>query len=159
MDNLRVRWLEGLPPAQLPVTQVYGFCFDGVGRILLIHDATGYSLPGGKPEMHESFVETLGREVKEEAQAVIDGVKIFGYQLVEGDSQWFGGTRYAQVRAVARIVALLPPAADPSTGHTYQRMLCRPIDVARLLRWGPTGDIQVRSAIQLARAMWNFRSE
>jgi len=129
-------WIEGISPSHLSVTQVYGFCFSHDGRLLLIEDSGRFGLPGGKPEGKESYEETLRREVREEAQAIIGEVVLLGYQFVEGDRTTLEGAPYAQLRAIAPLQELLPSAVDPASGRMYRRILCPPRVAPRLLGWG-----------------------
>lgn len=140
-------WHEQEPPASRPVKQVYGYCFNKQGDILLIDDEGVYGLPGGKPEDSESWEETLRREVLEEAQAKVDSITYLGYQLVEGD----GDTPYAQVRMFARVEELFPVAVDPATGRQYRRTFHKLREACRLLSWGESGRRQIQAAVRLAR--------
>lgn len=58
-DNIQVKWIESNYVPALPVTQVYGYCFDEDGKILLIKDQNIFTLPGGTPEHGESIENTL----------------------------------------------------------------------------------------------------
>jgi len=158
MNTLRMTWVDGAVPHHLAVTQVYGYCFDDEGRVLLIQDAEDrFGLPGGKPEGHETYEETLRREVIEEAQIILGDIKLCGYQLVEGDRSRMNGAPYAQVRTVARIISILPAAQDPATGWTYRRVVCPPAFVPDLLQWNrAAGTLQMTAAFRLARRTWGF---
>jgi hypothetical protein len=61
-------WVVGLPPADLPVTQVYGWCFTTDGALIVLEDDGDYTLPGGTPEAGETFAKTVRREAREEGQ-------------------------------------------------------------------------------------------
>jgi ADP-ribose pyrophosphatase YjhB (NUDIX family) len=146
--------MESAVPDGLPVRQVSGFCFDGEGRILLIDDGGQFGLPGGKPEEHERFDETMRREALEEAQVVLGEVRFLGYQRVEGDLGLMDGTPYAQIRAIAQIAEILPSAPDPASGRVYRRFLCPASVVAGMLRWGKAADTQAAAACRLAQQTW-----
>lgn len=96
----------------VPVRQVYGFCFDGTGRVLLREDAGRYGLPGGKPEHGEDAPAVLARECREESQITIGEPVYLGYQEVTED----GLPPYAQLRLAARITDFLP--RDPTLTPT-----------------------------------------
>jgi 8-oxo-dGTP diphosphatase len=132
---ISVRWVDGLPPDELPVTQVYGWCFTPDGALIVLEDGGQYTLPGGKPETGETFAETLRREAREEGQLILGAILPFGYRLVEGDPAVLGGKPYAQVRAVALVERLLPPAMDPATGRWYRRLAVPPEEALRRLAW------------------------
>ena len=142
----KLEWCLGAPPRDLPVTQVYGFCFDQRGEILLTFDQGTYGLPGGKPESDETPEETLIREVLEEVQCEIANLEYTGYQLVTGDPDKFGGASYAQLRYACRVTRLLPQIPDVATGRLIDRRFASPTDAAALLGWGDNGRQQIASA-------------
>jgi 8-oxo-dGTP pyrophosphatase MutT (NUDIX family) len=162
MNSIQTQFLKGDVPAGLPVTQVYGFCFDNDGRVLVIADHARmlYELPGGKPELGETNEETLRREVTEEAQTHLGDINFIGYQMVEGDDYLKDSQPYAQVRAIARIKEVLPAAPDPATGLTFRRFLCPARSALALLGWdGPSAAMQVDAAIRGARELWAISSD
>ena len=143
---LKLEWCLGAPPRDLPVTQVYGFCFDQRGEILLTFDQSSHGLPGGKPESDETPQETLIREVLEEVQCEIADLEYIGYQLVTDDSSKFGGAAYAQLRYACLITTLLPQMPDVATGRLIDRRFASPSRAAALLDWGDNGRQQIASA-------------
>lgn len=155
-NDIRVQWVASEYAPSLPITQVYGYCFNEKGQILLIKDQGSFNLPGGKPEKGESFEETLHREVLEEAQAFLGDTLLFGYQLVWEDSKPLVGQSYAQLRMIAQIIKLLPSGIDPATGRQYERCLYRPEQVQEVLRWGQSGQAQLSRACLLAKTRWNI---
>jgi len=57
-----------------------GLCVTGDGEIVLIsEDGERWDLPGGRPEGHETWEETLRREVREEACATIGHARLLGF--------------------------------------------------------------------------------
>ena len=147
------KWVEAAVPQGMSVTQVYGFVFNAEMQILLRKDNQKYGLPGGRPEAGEDeFGVTLSRECLEEVQARIGSECYLGYQLVQEED---GSAAYAQVRMIARLVALDPAAPDPDTGRVYDRVFADATDTARLLSWGDVGRDQVRAAVQLAKNRWS----
>jgi 8-oxo-dGTP diphosphatase len=138
------RWLLEPVPVGMQVRQVYGFCFDGGGRLLLREDDGSFGLPGGTPEEGEpDYAVVLQREALEESQVRLAQPHYLGYQEVVGDED---APPYAQVRLIALIEEFLPRQPDPATGRTYRRLLT-PINRApALLDWGLDGLLQSASA-------------
>jgi 8-oxo-dGTP diphosphatase len=81
------RWIPEPPPLGIVVRQVYGFCFDDSGRVLLTAEAGRYGLPGGRPETGEDHHATLARECLEESQILIGEPLYIGYQEATDDGQ------------------------------------------------------------------------
>ncbi|MBS2961506.1 NUDIX hydrolase [Actinocrinis puniceicyclus] len=143
------RWISGARPTDLQVRQVYGFCFDERGRVLLRVDGEDYGLPGGRPERGEDATATLARECMEESQIEIARPLYFGYLRVTDD----GGPPYAQLRMAARITAFLPRHPDPDTGRTYRRLLVPLYKAPALLGWGTDGLLQAAGAVHAAELL------
>lgn len=140
------RWLTEPPPRDMRVGQVYGFCFDDSGRVVLYEDDGTYNLPGGTPEPGEDTLATLERECLEESQITLTATIYLGYQEVTED----GKAPYAQLRYVARIGTFLPRRPDPDNGRTYGRLLTPINRVPALLDWGIEGLFQAADAARAA---------
>jgi 8-oxo-dGTP diphosphatase len=134
---------------------VYGFCFRPDGHLLLLQTAGGFTLPGGKPEAGEDLVATLRREAMEEARVTLGEIVLIGHQVVEGDASVNQGRPYAQLRAVALLDRVLPPAPDPATGEQYSRRFCPPPMAVMLLSW-PHGAEQIGLAHATGRRRWGI---
>lgn len=142
-------WFSGPVPAHLLVRQVWGFCFDELGRVLLRLDQDGYGLPGGRPEPGEAeFADTLVRECLEETQTLLSQINYLGYQEVDDEN---GEPSYAQVRMIARITEIRPAAPDPDTGSVYGRLLTGTARAGELLAWGEGSRMQIAAAAALAQ--------
>lgn len=141
-----LEWRRHAPSHDLPVTRVYGFCFNQQGEILLTFDQGSYGLPGGKPENDETHEETLIREVLEEVQCEIADLEYIGYQHVTIDPDKLIGAAYAQLRYACRVTKLLPQMVDVATGRFIDRRFASPTDAAALLDWGDNGRQQIASA-------------
>ncbi|MFF3359087.1 NUDIX hydrolase [Streptomyces sp. NPDC002917] len=140
------RWITAPLPEDIPVRQVYGFCFDDTGRVLLREDAGRYGLPGGKPEADEDVPTVLARECREESQITIGEPIYLGYQEVTEH----GRPPYAQLRLAARITGFLPREPDPDTGRTYGRLIAPLNKAPALLDWGIDGLLQAAAAVRAA---------
>lgn len=139
----RVGWY---PPPDPPPGTPHGaaaVCVSG-GRVVLVSDdGRKWGLPGGRPEPHEQWVDTLRREVGEEACTVVERARLLGFTrgvCVRGPEQGLGLVRSmwrAEVRLqrwaprfeiVHRRLVPAPEAlrlvisAEPGVGPIYRRM-------------------------------------
>ncbi|HEV3156256.1 MAG TPA: NUDIX domain-containing protein [Candidatus Baltobacteraceae bacterium] len=121
----RFRWCPEEVPDGISVRQVYGFCFDRFGLVLLQEDAGRFNLPGGKPEAGEDPPSVLARECLEESQIIISATGYLGYQEVSDDE---GKAPFAQLRLVAR------------------RFLTSIEKAPAFLNWGVDGSLQSAAA-------------
>ena len=82
-DNGQEWLVSWHPPAGAPPGKMHGataICVATAGSVVLVRaDGGTWSLPGGRPEPGESWRETLHREVREEACAVVTGATLLGY--------------------------------------------------------------------------------
>ncbi|MGW2376305.1 NUDIX hydrolase [Kitasatospora sp. NPDC001683] len=144
-----MRWYAAPVPQGLPVRQVYGYLFDGEGRVLLQDDLGRFNLPGGKPEPGEEDYHTiLARESLEESQVAIGRTAYLGYVRVEDP----GEEPYAQVRLAGLLEEFLERAPDESTGRTYRRLMTSLDRAPGLLQWGEHGTAQAETAAVVAAA-------
>jgi ADP-ribose pyrophosphatase YjhB (NUDIX family) len=88
------------PPRELTI-QSSGVCFTKDGKITLVGHGTGWLLPGGYPEKHETLEEALIREIAEEACARVLDLEYLGSikcrelpPLKEGNPPLFYQARY-----------------------------------------------------------------
>ncbi len=70
-------WISGGEIPQEGVSQVSGYVFNE-NKELLIVKTKNWTIPGGHPEEGEGHVETLKREIMEEAMVEIDNIKYLG---------------------------------------------------------------------------------
>lgn len=120
----------------VPLTQAYAICYNSDGEALILDqkgDGT-WTLPGGTVELGETTVQTLEREVMEEADIRITDVKLLGVQEVTSEKT----TNY-QTRYVAKIKELLPQTIDPAKGRIHERKFVQITQVNDYLKWGKTG--------------------
>ena len=116
-------------PAGLPVRQVSGVCFAGAGEVVLVsEDGHAWTLPGGRPEGHETPQQTLAREVLEEACAEVLACTLLGWQRVDDPRE----PPYLQLRYAARV-----RLNDFQPEHeTLHRRLVSRQDFLSVLSWG-----------------------
>jgi 8-oxo-dGTP diphosphatase len=139
-------WIPGQSPRDLsPITQVYGFCFDNIGRLLVQrHDGNPWQIMGGSPEPGETPEQTLTREVDEEVNIDISNIVYLGAQLVENPN----GKKSYQIRYAARITKIKPRKADPARGIIRQRKFIDPKVYGHISNWGKIGQAMSDLAIE-----------
>jgi len=135
----RPAWFTLMAPGWLPpagsVTQVYGLCFDPTGRVVLVCLGDGFwTLPGGQVEPGETLVDTLVREVGEEACARVVRARYLASQHIWDPQAPAGPTSYYQARFWARV------ELDPwqPRHETVARSLVAPALVPSRLSWTRT---------------------
>ncbi|SIO89116.1 NUDIX hydrolase [Nocardiopsis sp. JB363] len=145
------------PPADLPITQVYGYVFDDLGRVVVLYDEElgAWNLPGGtpEPEIDQDSVATLEREVWEEVQVRFDDPVYLGYQSV---SEAGGPPLRAQLRMAARLVEVGERTPDPDNGRVHIRRRCSLPEAERLLDWGAPAQEQFKGAAKVAEQRWRL---
>ncbi len=134
-----------------PITQAYGVLFNSKGKILIL-DQTGdkkWTLPGGTVEEGESLVQTLKREVKEEANATITDIKLIGIQRVEDPQNKNTNQRlHYQSRFIAKISKLLPQVIDPAKNRIHEQKFVSPKEINNYIKWGITGKAIFADAVE-----------
>lgn len=116
------------------VTQVYGLCLTSDHQLLLVsQDGESWTLPGGRPEPGETHVDTLTREVWEEACARVTAQRYLGAQRVVDPSE---GAPYYQLRYLARVTV---EPFRPRHEMRHRRLV--DLEAAKRLLWGGTSRI------------------
>ncbi|MDG6103139.1 NUDIX domain-containing protein [Dactylosporangium aurantiacum] len=70
------------PPGERPAGRAHGangVCLAGAELVLISHDGVHFGLPGGRPEGDETDLETLCREMREEACVRVAEARLLGH--------------------------------------------------------------------------------
>jgi len=105
-----------------------------------------WTIPGGHPESNETPVETLEREVMEEACTTLKNIKYIGaVEVVENNETYY------QLRYTARVLDVLPFNKE---WETSERLFVALEDLHNHITWskGVTFSEQIKSA----RKIWNI---
>lgn len=92
----------------LPVNQVYAWLFTHDNKIAIVSkDGRKWQLPGGKPNKHETYLQTIVREVTEETGINTDSVssqyKFFGYYDILETDNLKNDDEYLQLRVSLKL--------------------------------------------------------
>ncbi len=156
--DLILIWHESdIIPKGKKISQVSAFCLDRNGNVLIIKNEHGWGLPGGHPEAGETIEETLRREIKEEADAVIaDNFKLIAYiEVVDPDNNSIEGRNYLQLRFLCQLTEV-----DNFKGNfeTSDRRLIKPEELPQYISWMKNSDIgkaQYELFLKLLRNKFN----
>ena len=149
-QDWRVGWY---PPPDPPAGTPHGaaaLCLSGAQVVMVSSDGRQWGLPGGRPEPHERWVDTLRREVREEACAVVTRATLLGFsrgRCVRGPEQGL-----VLVRSMWRAEVRLEPW-DPHFEIAHRRLV--PADEAlRLLTIAERGMAPIYRRMFLEGVPW-----
>jgi 8-oxo-dGTP pyrophosphatase MutT (NUDIX family) len=134
-----------------PLVQAYALCVIGDLVCVIRSPETGTKmLPGGTIEAGEDPMETLHREVDEEANLELSAVELLGVQRVEHSDTHpdYREDVIYQARYVAEIERADFLTEDPSEGFVFQRCFVPLDDFADVIGWGDIAQELVRLAKQ-----------
>lgn len=154
VDEVRYFWHETEVPADLEITQVYGYLLcPRTARVLVQDDEGSFNLPGGTPEQwDQDIVATLVREAFEENQVRVSDAVYLGYQEVHRP----GRAPYAQVRMTGLIGAFEERRPDPDGGRMYRRLMTSLAKAPRVLGWGEPAVAQAKATARVAEERWEL---
>ncbi len=124
-QDWRVAWHPPPDPPQGTPHGAAAVCRTDSNIVLVSNDGENWDLPGGRPEPNESLIETLRREIREEACATVTSCTLLGFsrgRCVRGREQGL-----ILVRSLWRADALLEEWR-PQFEITHRRLV--PVDLA-----------------------------
>ncbi len=137
--DLKLRWIENFAWESERYTQVSGYIFDSENRLLIVK-SEAWTIPGGHPEGSETPLETLIREIAEEACVTVKNARYLGaVEVVEK------GERYYQLRYIAKLDEILPFKKE---WEVSERAFVPIDDLDKYIKWanGATFRAQIESA-------------
>ena len=153
MSDIIFTWMKDDDPSHFkPITQVYGICFNRNNDILIIKKPgdNPWKIPGGRPEKGESMLETLERELDEEASVTVKNCIPLGVFKVEHpyNKNKVEGKLFYQVRFVCEIDEVAPLTVDPDNGLLHERKFVPMEEITEWVQWGQAGDDMFRDAVE-----------
>ncbi|MGI5399132.1 NUDIX hydrolase [Streptomyces sp. CA-135486] len=148
MTTLTRRWFPRRMPDDTRVRQIYGFCFDSAGRVLLgdeSEEGAQCTLPGGAPTW-DGFdcLAALTRECREKYGVSITRPIYLGYWKVLGQSPELPD---AELFLAARVTTFHRTSVAPTAHRLPDRLLSPISEVADRLGWSEDGPIQVAGSV------------
>jgi 8-oxo-dGTP diphosphatase len=150
-QNVTLTWIRSDDLSTFkPFYQVYGIPFNQDGEILLIQEKGKWKIPGGTPENEETDLDTLSRELLEEADISVSQIIPLGAQKVDypNNPNKEEGDLYYQLRYVCLVDELLPQTPEPDTGITNPRKYIPASQITEYVKWGEVGKAMFDDAIK-----------
>ena len=139
-DNCKMAWCEGFELTNQRHTQVSGYVFNDKNQLLIVKNGKTWTVPGGHPEAGETQLQTLDRELMEEACVTLKDVNYLGaVEVVEN------GDTYYQLRYTAKVNEELPFKQE---WEICERAFVDLKDLPNYIKWanGVTFSQQINSA-------------
>jgi ADP-ribose pyrophosphatase YjhB (NUDIX family) len=142
----KMRWLEEFKLNGEKYTQVSGYIFNDKNELLIVKNGDNFTIPGGHPEINEKPIETLIREIMEEACVKIKNIKYLGaVEIVEKNETYY------QLRYTAQSSEILPFKTD---WETSERLFVKLENLHKYIKWSK--GITFNQQIDSARKVWQF---
>ena len=126
-EDCKICWIKGFELKSERHTQVSGYIFNSKGELLIVRNENTWTVPGGHPESGETPLETLNREVMEEACVTIKNIKNLGaVEVVER------GETYYQLRYFAMVDEELPFTTE---WEISERLFVDLKDLPKYIKW------------------------
>ena len=138
--NCKMKWQEGFEITNQKYTQVSGYVFNDDNQLLIVKNGNTWTVPGGHPEQGETCLDTLNRELMEEACVTLKDINYLGaVEVVEN------GETYYQLRYTAKVNELRPFVQEWEIG---ERLFVDLNDLPKYIKWanGITFSAQINSA-------------
>lgn len=145
-DNCKIWWNEGFSITNEKYTQVSGYIFNEKNELLVVKSDNTWTIPGGHPEENETYIQTLNREVMEEACTTIKHIKYLGaVEVIENNKTYY------QLRYTAKVDNILPFKEE---WETTQRAFVSLDNLNNYITW--SNGITFSKQLDSARKIWNI---
>ncbi len=139
-NDCKILWKENYKITTEKYTQVSGYIFNDKNQLLIVKNGDTWTIPGGHPEKGETQIETLSRELMEEACVILRDIKYLGcVEVVEKNEVYY------QLRYTAKVKEILPFTKE---WETNERLFVDLKDLSKYIKWanGITFKAQINSA-------------
>lgn len=143
-DTCKIRWIEDFQIASEKYTQVSAYVFNENNQLLIVKNGSTWTIPGGHPEKGETKLETLERELMEEACVTLKEINYLGaVEVVENDETYY------QLRYTAFVKEILPFKKE---WEIDERKFIDIEDLPNYIKWSK--GITFASQIESAKKIW-----
>ena len=146
-ENCKLCWIDNFELKGETYTQVSGYIFNDKNQLLIVKSGKTWTVPGGHPEQGETQVETLTREIMEEACVTIKDIKYLGAVEVVENSK-----TYYQLRYTAKVKDILPFKGE---WETEERLFVDLNDIANYIKW--CKGITFSQQIEASKKAWGIK--
>lgn len=142
--DCEISWIPDFQFTGEKYTQVSGYVFNTKGQLLIVKNGDTWTIPGGHPEINETQIETLQRELMEEACVTIKEIKYLGaVKVIEKEDTYY------QVRYTALVDTELPFKQE---WEISERKFVDLSDLQNYIKW--SNGIMFSRQIEDARKIW-----
>lgn len=147
--NCKMLWRDGFKLTNQKHTQVSAYVFNENNQLLIVKNGKTWTIPGGHPELGESYLETLSRELMEEACVTLKCVNYLGaVEVVENDETYY------QLRFTAKVDQILPFKQE---WEICERKFINLEDLPNYITW--SNGITFSAQIQSAKNFWSAQQK
>ena len=147
--NCKMLWREGFKLTTQKHTQVSAYVFNDQNELLIVKNGKTWTIPGGHPEGKESYIETLTRELMEEACITLKDQQYLGaVEVVENNETYY------QIRYTAKVDKILPFKQE---WEICERKFVKLEDLSKYITW--SNGITFSAQIKSAKNFWNAENQ
>lgn len=144
--NCKMLWKENFDLKNEKYTQVSGYIINEKNQLLIVKNKDYWTIPGGHPEVNETKIETLEREIMEEASIKIKDIKYIGaVEVLENNKLYY------QLRYTAKVSEILPFKEE---WETCERKFIDFKDLRNYISWAD--GITFSAQIESTKKIWNI---